>query len=138
MVDPGFSRGSANSRDIANPRRDANLLFGHFFAEDYMKLKQIGLGGVASPAFLLYPDPPLTRPIYQAKAVVKQKYQRTNKSANKMAHSGFETRRKRHQKSKTGISVASQMDMCPTKILKIRSKKNDTHQRKCLLSVNGP
>ena len=29
-----------------------------------------------------------------------------------------------HQKSKTGISVASQMDMCPTKIKKKTIKKN--------------
>ena len=39
-------------------------------------------------------------------------------SANKAAHSGFETQRKHHQKSKTGVSVAPKMDMCPTKILK--------------------
>ena len=35
-------------------------------------------------------------------------------SANKAAHSGFETERRPHQKSKTGVSVATQMDMCPT------------------------
>ena len=29
-------------------------------------------------------------------------------SANKAAHSGFKTRRRRHQKSKTGLSVAPQ------------------------------
>ena len=29
-------------------------------------------------------------------------------SANKAAHSGFETQRRRHQKSKTGVSVAPQ------------------------------
>ena len=32
--------------------------------------------------------------------------------------SGFETQKRRHQKSKTGVSVAPQMDMCPTKIFK--------------------
>ena len=39
-------------------------------------------------------------------------------SANKTAHSGFETQRRRHQKSKAGVSVASKMDMCPPLILK--------------------
>ena len=37
-------------------------------------------------------------------------------SANKAAHSGFETQRRRHQKSKTGVSVAPEMVMCPKKI----------------------
>ena len=37
-------------------------------------------------------------------------------SLNKAAHSGFETERRRHQKSETGVSVAQKMDMCPTKI----------------------
>ena len=37
-------------------------------------------------------------------------------STNKTAHSGFETQRRRHWKSKTGVSVTTQMDMCPTKI----------------------
>ena len=37
-------------------------------------------------------------------------------SSNKAAHSGFETQRRRHQKSETGVSVAPKMDMCPTKI----------------------
>ena len=37
-------------------------------------------------------------------------------SANKATHYGFETRRRHHQKSKTGVSVAPQMDMCPTKL----------------------
>ena len=35
-------------------------------------------------------------------------------NANKAAHSGFETQRRHHQKSKTGVSVAP----CPPKILK--------------------
>ena len=39
-------------------------------------------------------------------------------SSNKAADSGFETQRRHHQKSKTGVSVAPKMDMCPTKILK--------------------
>ena len=37
-------------------------------------------------------------------------------SSNKASHSGFETQRKCHQKSKTGVPVAPKMDMCPTKI----------------------
>ena len=39
-------------------------------------------------------------------------------SSNKAVHSGFETQRRHHQKSETGVSVAPKMDMCPTKILK--------------------
>ena len=34
-------------------------------------------------------------------------------NANKAAHSGFETQRRHHQKSKTGVSVAPQKDLCP-------------------------
>ena len=37
-------------------------------------------------------------------------------SANKATHSGFETQRRHHQKSETGISVARKMNMCSTKI----------------------
>ena len=33
-------------------------------------------------------------------------------SANKAAHSGFETQRRYHQKPKTGVSVARQKDVC--------------------------
>ena len=36
-------------------------------------------------------------------------------STNKAAHSGFETQRRHHQKSKTGVSVAPQKDLCPPK-----------------------
>ena len=42
-------------------------------------------------------------------------------SLNKTAHSGFETQRRCHQKSKTRVSVAPQMAMCPTKFKKKRS-----------------
>ena len=42
------------------------------------------------------------------------------RNANKAAHSGFETQRRCHQKSKTGVSVAQKMDMCPPKTLKKR------------------
>ena len=45
-------------------------------------------------------------------------------SANKAAHSGFETQRRRHQKSETVVSVAPKMDMCPTKFLKKKSLTN--------------
>ena len=33
-------------------------------------------------------------------------------SVSKAAHSGFETQRRRHQKSKTGVSVVLQKDLC--------------------------
>ena len=41
---------------------------------------------------------------------------------NKAAHSGFETQRRRHQKSKIGVPVAPKMDMCPPKTLKKKEK----------------
>ena len=37
-------------------------------------------------------------------------------SKNKAAHSGFETQRRRHQKSKTGVSVAPQKGLMSSKI----------------------
>ena len=37
-------------------------------------------------------------------------------SANKAAHSSFETRRRRHQKSKTRVSLPHKKDLCPPKI----------------------
>ena len=45
-------------------------------------------------------------------------------SSNKAAHSGFETQRRHHQKSKTGVSVAPKMDMCPTKIKQKKYSKS--------------
>ena len=36
-------------------------------------------------------------------------------SVNKAAHSGFETKGRRHQKSKRGVSVAPRKDSCPPK-----------------------
>ena len=36
-------------------------------------------------------------------------------SVNKVAHSGFETQRRHRQKSKTGVSVAPEKDLCPPK-----------------------
>ena len=44
-------------------------------------------------------------------------------STNKVAHSGFETQRRRHQKYETGASVALKTDMCPTKNIKRYFKK---------------
>ena len=37
---------------------------------------------------------------------------------NKVPHSGFETQRKHHQKSKIGVSAAPQKDLGPPKIVK--------------------
>ena len=39
-------------------------------------------------------------------------------NANKAAHSGFETQRRCHQKSKIGVSVAHKKDLCPPNNLK--------------------
>ena len=47
-----------------------------------------------------------------------------SQSANKAAYSGFETHRRRHQKSATGVSVAPKKDMCPPKLKK---KKFECH-----------
>ena len=38
-------------------------------------------------------------------------------SVNKAAHSGFETQRRRHQKSKTRVSVTRKKVLCPPKIV---------------------
>ena len=43
-------------------------------------------------------------------------------SANKASHSGFETQRRHHQKSKTGVSVAPQKGLMSSKNLE--KKKN--------------
>ena len=43
-------------------------------------------------------------------------------SVNKAAHSGFETQRRRCQKSKTGVSVAPQKELIPSKNLKKKNK----------------
>ena len=76
-------------------------------------------------------------------------------SSNKAAHSGFETQRRRHHKSETGVSVAPKMDMCPTKVLQkaqdvkptprgriqlqSRSRSHSVNQLSLeSLSVNGP
>ena len=39
-------------------------------------------------------------------------------TVNKAAQSGFEIQRRRHKKSKTGVSVVQQKDLCPPQILK--------------------
>ena len=41
-------------------------------------------------------------------------------------HPDFETQGRRHQKSKTGISVAPQKDLCPTKIKKKKCTSNNS------------
>ena len=43
-------------------------------------------------------------------------------SSNKAAYSGFETQRRRHQKSKTGVSVAPQKGLMSNKNLKQKKK----------------
>ena len=57
-------------------------------------------------------------------------------SLNKVARSGSETQRRWHQKSKTGVSVASKMDLCPTKINKKRNKLA-THSYDWSFFLNG-
>ena len=42
--------------------------------------------------------------------------------APEAAHSGFETQSRRHQKSETGVSVTTKVDMCPPKIKKKTQK----------------
>ena len=48
-----------------------------------------------------------------AKTLLFEKIHVSISSVNKAAHSGFETQRRRHQKSETGVSVAPKM--CPAK-----------------------
>ena len=43
-------------------------------------------------------------------------------SSKKAAHSGFETQRRRNQKSKTGVSVAPQKGLMSSKNLKKKKK----------------
>ena len=54
-------------------------------------------------------------------------------SMNKAAHSGFETQRRNHQKSKTGVSVAPQKRLISSKI-----KKKNRNSLTQLRGVNGP
>ena len=49
-------------------------------------------------------------------------------SSNNATHTGFEAQRRRHQKSETGVSVAPEMDMCPTKKLKKEKRKRSNLQ----------
>ena len=44
-------------------------------------------------------------------------------NANRVVHSGFETQRRRHQKSKLGVSVAPQKGLMSSKIKKNNSGK---------------
>ena len=57
-------------------------------------------------------------------------------SSNKAAHSGFETHRRRHQKSKTGVSVAPKMDTCPTKFFLKKSSHSGVQVNDCILTRN--
>ena len=50
-------------------------------------------------------------------------------SANKAVHSDFETQRRRHQKSKTGLSVAPQKGFMSSKNLKKKKKKKLTYHQ---------
>ena len=54
-------------------------------------------------------------------------------SLNKAVHSGFETQRRCHQKSKTGVSVAPQMKMCPTNFFLKKSMNVHFYSWKYLL-----
>ena len=45
-------------------------------------------------------------------------------SENKAAHSGFETQRRSHQKSKIGVSVAPEKGLLSSKILLIKKNEN--------------
>ena len=45
-------------------------------------------------------------------------YHMPPQSSNKATYSGFETQRRRHQKSKTGVGVVPQMDFCSANINK--------------------
>ena len=45
-------------------------------------------------------------------------------STNKAAHSGLETQRRHHQKSKTGVSVNTQKGLMSSKNLKKNKKKD--------------
>ena len=56
-------------------------------------------------------------------------------SVKNAAHSGFETQRRHHQKSETGVSVAPKMDMCPTKNFK---KKHGRQRRSYRFHVPIP
>ena len=58
-------------------------------------------------------------------------------SANKAAYSDFETQRRRHQKSDTGVSVAPKKDTCPANIKKKTSKEIFRFSFRFLLGVNG-
>ena len=54
-------------------------------------------------------------------------------SANKAAHPGFETQRRCHQKSKTGVSVAQQKGFMSSKIF-LKKRKNE-NLNGCLIST---
>ena len=49
-------------------------------------------------------------------------------STNKAVHSGFETQRRHHQKSKIGVFVVPQKGLCPPKFLKRRKLKQEKQE----------
>ena len=61
-------------------------------------------------------------------------------SMNKAAHSGFDTQRRHHQKSKTGVSVAPQKGLMSSKNLKQKTKKLLSQYFEISLNINvtGP
>ena len=52
-----------------------------------------------------------------------EKYHAGKKASYLEAHTGFETLRRCHHKSKTGVSVAPQKDICPLFLKKERNEK---------------
>ena len=60
-----------------------------------------------------------------------EKFRCSSATQNKVGHSGFETQRRRHQKSKTGISLAPQKGLMPSKFFfKKTLNKNTAHSLK--------
>ena len=73
----------------------------------------------------------------------RQHYERVTSTpspcANKAVHSGFETQRRRHQKSKTGVSVAPQKGLVSSKNFISKKKQlrchNDTPKQMASVQV---
>ena len=59
-------------------------------------------------------------------------------STNKTAHSGFETQRRRHQKSKTGVLVAAQKELMASKNFRKKCPENCMKQKRFGLGVGVP
>ena len=58
-------------------------------------------------------------------------------SMNKAAYSGFESQRRRHQESKTRVSVAQKKDLCPPKILQNKMHSNRMRTIHCSCRIGG-